>query len=256
MIRILLPIFSLFLLHCLPNPKYILREPINGVPKGIVIYGIFLYEETNVPILGKRYDFFIPYPALTTLKRTCKKGEGQSEPCGLNLVRDDAGPEFLREGNFVYFFANRTGLSSDGKVFPFQVLGDMDGSFQYEITNIGSYSSSSRVGTDGTRRIENSYTDYTISNSKDFLLNAPNEKIDFRGIFAYRAEHIKTAPYWVGNIEDGIPVLKKINDPKLNRHFFGEKEINFENAREHAIELLKKDQAKGFWGKIETNGGE
>lgn len=249
MIRLPFFLLCFVFLFCGPVPKYILREPINGVPKGIVIYGIFLYEESEIPILGKRYNFLIPFPALTTLKKTCKNAQGQKESCGLNLVRDADGPEIMRDKDVIYRLADRTGLSTDGKNFPYHVLGDMDGLFQYEIINIGSFSSKSVFGTDGIRKAENSYTDYTISNSENFPIDPPTDRIDFKGIFAYRAVHIKTKPYWIGDLEEGLPVLKKINDERLNRHFFGEKEFSLENAKEHALELLKKDQSKGYWGR-------
>lgn len=235
--------------RCYSSPRYLLREPVDGIPKGLVVYGIFLYEEKEIPIVGKRYEYLIPFPVYTTLKRICKKDSGTTEPCGVNLVRDDEGPEFALDSENVFRLANRTGLSSDGRYFPYHVLGDMDGSFHYEIINIGSYSTSSRVGTDGIRRSESSYTDYTISNPESYPIVPPERKIDFRGIYAYRATHIDEAPYWIGNLEDGIPILKKLNIPKLNRHFFNEKEPSLENAREYALELLRKDQSKGYWGK-------
>ncbi|TGK33777.1 hypothetical protein EHQ12_09830 [Leptospira gomenensis] len=125
-------------------------------------------------------------------------------------------------------------LKVDNSIFK---LVEADLSSKLYITDVGFSSGNKEYYMD-----PNTY--YHVQNSEKFPIQVTsNEAIQFAGLYAVRVEM-----NWfsrsrivdrVAYIEDGIEVIRKINDPDLNEQFCGKEEITLENCSKHSMEQIK-----------------
>nr|WP_165783534.1 hypothetical protein [Leptospira ellisii] len=202
--------------------------------------GIFMYEEYDVPLLGKIYSITYPQPNLAYFTRDCPLEDLKKEdtckvetfsPRGDLISKDENSETYETDRISIWQKANSF-LKVDTSVFK---LVEADLGSKLYITD---------VGFPARRRLQSNFY-YHVQNPEEFPIQAAsNDHIHFVGIYAVRVEM-----NWfsksrivdrVGYLEDGIKAIRNINDRALTEQFCGMGEVNIENCSRYSMEQIYK----------------
>lgn len=223
---------------------YVIKPKQEGDTSKLLAIGIFVYREFNFPFIGKTYSITYPLPELVHFTTNCSLEDLKKEGiCKTDSFLPRRKELVSKKGNVETYVSDRISISEKANFFlkqdkPLFNLVKSNDSEKLYVTYVGFSSGNSA-------RYMNPYTFYQIQNPEAFPLQlSSNEDVQLIGIYAVKVERQwfsnSTIVDRVGFLEDGIEVMKKINDKELIERYCGKGELTRDNCLNFASEQIRK----------------